>query len=688
MANWTFTIVSQVGTAYTVSIGGMSAAKTLKGSAVPITIDEDDSDDFFTPVRTQSGVLKFWDETGILWKQLNPAQSKSLPVTITKSSGGSTVTVWRGYVQGQTFSGEFPAFPTTHSIPVICPLGVLEGIKFNPAWPSNGITNIAWALQYILTQAGFSWANLYFPGNTGNVTQRLRARYDIRNFMDAVAETPKYNCLEVLNEICKYFGWQCRTQGEDIYFTSFADSIMRNAGYAVATWTDLTTLAGGTTETLDETSLSFIDLEPEDPLTYADTTGEELLTQGWGSASVEADINAADNIVEIPTEALTEATRFNNVTDQYYLNPGGGGGQEIGVKSILLDKSYTTPGIYQQGDWIIQELDRTTSWLEIAEYYQGPAQYHNQYNMKDPLLCLPSASSLLSLPVGNHGIELRTSAPVTIPPGMLVIAAKTWIDKMTSGSHEQIVDYANIAYTLRIGDWWWDGLYDNRTGRWVYQPSEDVIMATNTGVPGGRSSGYNTGTGQILSNKHLNDGYAYYEGEGARVDNAMTGILRLRIFGFIETPQSGTFIEWQRKLGSLVISHAPLLTGNIENTETRNTYTAANATQYPEKRELTTILATYNNNKNGKAFMFNAAGGYLDGLMYNDSEYIPEQRTADIMAAFGGSHRSQINATLFAADLAGVTPKDGVMFNGGDYCIFSRSLNLWDDTIKIKAIEI
>ena len=55
MNNYSITFKSlRAGTVYTLNIGGgTGAAIPLKGGAQPFTTQEDDSDDMFTPIRTQ-----------------------------------------------------------------------------------------------------------------------------------------------------------------------------------------------------------------------------------------------------------------------------------------------------------------------------------------------------------------------------------------------------------------------------------------------------------------------------------------------------------------------------------------------------------------------------------------------------------------------------------------------------------
>ena len=136
-------------------------------------------------------------------------------------------------------------------------------------------------------------------------------------------------------------------------------------------------------------------------------------------------------------------------------------------------------------------------------------------------------------------------------------------------------------------------------------------------------------------------------------------------------------------------SFAPKLWGT-DNDGATTTYSSYNITQSKGEKSISTIFATHNNNsKDGKGYLFDVQGNYLEYLLFYDSEFRPEQRTADVIAQFGATRRSMVNATIFSSDLASVTPRDGVIFNGNrNYCVLSRSWDFWNDTVKIKAIEI
>ena len=146
--NYKITFVSlRAGTTYVLNIGGGSGTQVpLKGGAEPFVTEEDTNDDVFQAIRTQSGSIRILDDgkgddgTSFDWKDLLPSTDSARPVTLT--AGGSTV--WMGFMQSQTFSGELYGGKQERDFPVLCPLGVLAGedVNFN-----RGLANFACVLK-------------------------------------------------------------------------------------------------------------------------------------------------------------------------------------------------------------------------------------------------------------------------------------------------------------------------------------------------------------------------------------------------------------------------------------------------------------------------------------------------------------------------------------------------------------
>ncbi len=113
-------------TLYTVNIYDSSYSGTpvqLTGAAQPFETQEDDSDDMFMPVRTQSGYLRIVDTgyaadgvTPFNFRDLIPTTDTDRPVTLTDDYGE---VVWQGFMQAQNFGSQLFETPQEREFPLL-----------------------------------------------------------------------------------------------------------------------------------------------------------------------------------------------------------------------------------------------------------------------------------------------------------------------------------------------------------------------------------------------------------------------------------------------------------------------------------------------------------------------------------------------------------------------------------------
>ena len=138
----------RTGTDYTVNIykdGALPSGYplTLKGGAQPFVTEEDSDEDIFTPIRTQTGYLRFVDdgkaedssnqpqEVTFNWKDIIPSTDTARPVTLTHHSDGQTVVDWQGFMQAQDFGSTLYGNPQEREFPIQCVLSVTQGTDIN-----------------------------------------------------------------------------------------------------------------------------------------------------------------------------------------------------------------------------------------------------------------------------------------------------------------------------------------------------------------------------------------------------------------------------------------------------------------------------------------------------------------------------------------------------------------------------
>ena len=301
--NYSITFKSlRTGTVYTLNIGGGTGdAVPLKGGAQPFVTQEDDSDDQFAPIRTQSGYIRIVDDgldangNAFDWKDLIPQTNTSRPVTLT---AGGTV-VWQGFMQSQNFSGILYGNPQEREFPVHCVLSALNGVDIPTVVPQNlqMILNFGSLLGYIFgnvaTLSGNALANGEFVFQCASRAQTiLGAKIDWSNFLTTDEEgnsAANYTLYQILEDFCRFWGYTVRTYRRDIIFTC-ADDTTQTTGIRFASESALASISGSTLSSMYTTVTI--------PDSFVDADNDDTVILGPGKAEVKADTNSQKEVVE------------------------------------------------------------------------------------------------------------------------------------------------------------------------------------------------------------------------------------------------------------------------------------------------------------------------------------------------------------------------------------------------------
>lgn len=289
---------------YTVNIykdgtPGSGYPKTLIGSASPFTTDENNDDDIFKSIRTQSGYIRFVSESSFNWREVIPDSDVDRPVTLTDASNNI---LWQGFIQAQNFGVTLYGGTQEIRLPIQCALSTLSRIDIDVA-TYDGMKNFAAILDYALGEIPcLNITTLYFQGGA-DAMQWLVRKIDwmtFGEFDDEGVYDSKYNVREVLENVCRYWGWTIRTYGTELHFVSVDDTSLPN--FLNVTRAQLTTMAGGTpTGTIDSsgyTSASIGDV-------LASTKNKDSQVRGCNKASIEADTDPiSDPLVYIYPESV------------------------------------------------------------------------------------------------------------------------------------------------------------------------------------------------------------------------------------------------------------------------------------------------------------------------------------------------------------------------------------------------
>lgn len=609
MAYYYFNFTSRFGTSYQVRIEKRGTTNLhLTASGRPFVVSEDDDEFAFTPVRLQTGTLSIVDDTGANWRGLIAESATSRPVTVLSNN----TVVWKGYIQPGGMTSKYLRSPQPYKFNVMCRLSALESFNVMPA--DGTIESFSTMLMYILDNVG-TFSNYVFQGSESFVKSILTKQYRWSNFIefdkDDVAQ-PKYNCLELLEEICKFWGFTCRTHGDDVYFVTPMDETTGNV-FTVFSRQDFNDIDNSQPATVNWQFKDFA----QEPANFMSTENEEMTDAGKRKVTVVADINKSDTVLKFPFDTVEKACKASSlpVSQQTYGSNGHhfykwGAGElyDEDTDSIIV------------GDFVVQasepELGSANAYFSIDDYYDGDLQYKHRYNFSPYLNVYAD-----TLSANDYCVRFTTKSVYCFSNGVFWINAKVHRNEINNGAH--VTNSANgyMVCKLRIGDDWWNGT--------SWQHAEATF---NVNI-GNEDRSQTSGEGSIITTRHYYDNVDDYDGYGADVTGAVIGNIFFEINHvvlFNQPPENYNYIQ----LSDLEFGFARYMSGLEKNTKGNNVYTKLVNANNLDEVSIDTIFASDNGNPFGEAIILNADNTICKTVTYGNTAAHPEQHLVDTIAGF------------------------------------------------------
>lgn len=558
-------------TLYTVNIYDSNYSGSpvqLTGAASPFVTQEDNNEDWFLPVRTQSGYVRIVDTGSVNWKSIIPATDKSRKVTLTDGNGSVR---WQGYLQPQTFSGQLMQNIQEREFPVMCPLSVLQGVDVSTE--AKGVVEMAYLLQYLLTQTGTSFNYIYFQGT--DAIDWLQKKIDWENFIDVDDEgnrSAKYDCLTLLEEMCKFWGWTCRTHDNDLYFCSPDEQY--SSGWMRIVEQDLVDISSAQYQTF---SWSGIDISTDDDYATADNQVEIL--RGIRRASVIADINKQSDLLQVDFAEITEQMRTGTVETttvgqtRYYLIQGLADGYDTNNYQVLL---YWNQSVIRAKFTLRDECP-------LAE-----VNFKHNYDWQCRLAVFEGSTA-----ADNYCVRFRTKHPISLDHGMITFNANT-------------ISVSNgwVTARLRIGNRYWNGSAWSTDARSTFE------------INFGNEQSQTTSSGKFFDTRQLNSPYPSYNGTGVPVDDAIGGILTFDILTVMTSQEAGAR---EVSLTSFSIGFVRHNNYGAYSERSKNEYKEETGSPFNDEKTVSTIFACDNGNTFGYGIVLNADSSYCTGVYYHYS---------------------------------------------------------------------
>lgn len=237
--HWQLPFDSMKGVAYMIDIyddparsadGGQSWPVQLVGGAEPIKTDEDSSDDFFAPVRSQTGFINIVNTNGELSiYDMLPSGDIDNPVRVVRLSDNAIV--WQGFLKCETYTQEYTDRPVEISIPIISMLEAMKSVDIEISDHVHYNTlmgHIANCFRQLQNEAGITLqGNIYWPKFIISSTDDMfdfglygSLFFDNEEYISGktrMFETKGCSMYDVLDKIATALGCTVREYGQDIY---------------------------------------------------------------------------------------------------------------------------------------------------------------------------------------------------------------------------------------------------------------------------------------------------------------------------------------------------------------------------------------------------------------------------------------------------------------------------------------
>lgn len=679
----------RAGTSYTVSIYKDAALPsgyplTLLGSVNPFVTDEEDSDDMFIPIRTQTGYLRIFDtgtavnangnEVTFNWRDIMPANDTDYPVILTHTEGNTTITDWVGFMQSQTFGGILYGNPQEREYPVQCPLSVIAGVDADTT--ECVMRPFAYLLKKIIDAipAPCRPTGIVVQGGTDAQSWLLKL-LDWQNLLDADEDALKarFSYQECLEDMCKFWGWTARMKGTVLYLTCVDDDAVADA--LILTPAQLSSLAAGTAAGTTDTMYSDVSLSGD---IFESDGNEDEMVAGADKVVVKSDNNRIDSpFLKFAPSGVSKYMRslqpssavVEGKTIYYYGNLTSFPIE--GAPSPLLIGSTVT----ERGEF---------SYISIADVVSGDAiRIYKSYSAYQTTTCVKLETvvshSFSDGTTGRwsgyggfqlHGNIYQLASRVSDYSERTGIGNKSMFMRFGVGATRETAKWFNgqswqttmVAFRVTVGN------QDN-----LLRPRIDLSGASlyYTAIPV---------TGEVLVGK------LFVEFCGS---DDLAIIHNDRIFFITDFDVTFTKTGWTG-----IEKNKPVIErGNTENVK----YKASNTSKSGKGYNIDLAFASDNNMDAGYGLVYHPNGTAMQLAGYGEASEHPEQHLANRVAAYWSQRRRKITSTLnsYAVQHSGasgrvgdITPRNKVTMDGTTLHPVSINRDWWNDTANLTLMEI
>ena len=638
----------------------------LKGGAEPFVTQEDDDEDIFTPVRTQSGYIRIVDDgkdangNAFNWKDLVPSTDVDRPVTLVSSN----LVLWQGFMQAQNFSGTLYGNPQEREFPVQCPLTVLS---------VNDITTQEREMKnfgYVIAQAFSSIPTLDFEEfvfqGGADAREWLLKLVDWQNYVDSeddVNVQARYDYGIILEDICKFWGWSCRVYRRSVYFSRVDDNDVEPKALVLT----LSQLANLTDEsgTVTEDYLSSVSMSGD---FFVSVDNDETMVRGYRKASVHSNAgegNAAvikafpDAVMDkINDDGTRYTVQYDDAKCEYVGNilSANSAFMEFSARDGYGSLDYLLSNDADEGmqPGSVIRIRKSYSGLSSQAYVSIRTKFQHAYY--DPhglgLFGIFKSGLHFTGTVGSNGFEYQN----------------------VNGNFgdNRMVCRLGIGKTRATAKWWTGSQWSNtETGFYV-----KIGNANNN---------------FIVAAREITPGYIQYSSRVPTNYDDMFGYIFIDFLGSDDMPEIDGERMFDIKDFKIEFERSNYYNSLHIDVERNNGYTYTANSSGIERNDWDSDLIYASDNKNmafGYGLLIDTNGKQLKKVPYGENEEIPEQNLANRVAAYWGTSKRKITVDMNMAVPPGITPRNTISLDGTICHPISISYNYRDDVATLTFLEL
>ena len=665
-------------TVYTLAIGGGTGdAIPLTPGAQPFTTQEDDNEDVFTPVRTQSGYLRVVDDgkdangNAWDWKDLIPATDTSRPVTLThmipNPDAGQEgepdeieVTDWVGFMQAQTFSGVLYGNPQEREFPVQCPISAMQGQYISTS--QTELKNFAYLLKAALESVPSSGRPTNIAVQGGAVAQTLLLiRLDWQNLIsenDDGQATARYDYYTCMEDMCNYWGWTAHTYRDWLILEMADDS--DSDTWLTLTTEQLATIAGGKAAGTTDAEWEVKTLSGD---IYASTQLNDIQLRGYSKALVTAQTgNDGEGLIEYATDRMVDEMEKKD-----YGTPIQDGDKSVAYTEDILSFSYafqslsaaSTYGSFNIASMSGQRIGNTNKvpMMRIKKTY-AQAQSAAISMATAYSHCYFGGSFKITGDVYRLATKFESQDDMDKDLG-IGIGNKTMVCSFGVG---------NTRQTCK----WFNG------SDWQNESCKFTMSVGNT-----------DGTFYVIQQI---SGVKWRYGVINPPLTGLVGRIFFDIYGSSDVPERDNQRSFEIADFNISYSLSDLTFNSqywyTDRRKSERTYKATNGNANDDEYSVDNIYGSQNQMTYGFGLLINTNNVYMGKLTYGALSLYPEQHMANRVAHYWETSRRQLRLDL-RTDAAGeINPRQHLVVDSSEMYPVAISRQWRDDMISVTAIEV